>query len=106
MHLHDAVGSDESPSAALRRRLATGEILPVIGVYDVFSASIAVRSFDAVFLSGYGFTASHYVLPDEGYATWTDMVTYFERVRTVLPSTQVIVDIDDGYGDEMDVRRE
>jgi 2-methylisocitrate lyase-like PEP mutase family enzyme len=71
-----------------------------MGIYDVFSATIAARHFDAVFLSGYGFTASHYGLPDEGYVTWVDIVDFCSRVRSMLPSTHIIVDIDDGYGDE------
>jgi 2-methylisocitrate lyase-like PEP mutase family enzyme len=71
-----------------------------MGIYDVFSASIASRYFDAVFLSGYGFTASHYGLPDEGYVTWNDIVDFTARVRAILRSAHIIVDIDDGYGDE------
>jgi len=88
------------PGAWLRHGLESGPVLPLIGIYDVFSASIAARYFDAVFLSGYGFTASHYGLPDEGYVTWKDMVDFSARVRSILPSTHIIVDIDDGYGDE------
>jgi 2-methylisocitrate lyase-like PEP mutase family enzyme len=83
----------------LRDRLSIDKILPTIGIYDVFSASIAAHHFEAVFCSGYGFAASHYGLPDEGYITWTDMVDYVGRVRHVLPDTHIIVDIDDGYGD-------
>jgi 2-methylisocitrate lyase-like PEP mutase family enzyme len=71
-----------------------------MGIYDVFSASIAARHFDAVFLSGYGFTSSYYGLPDEGYVTWDDIVDFSARVRSILQSAHVIVDIDDGYGDE------
>jgi 2-methylisocitrate lyase-like PEP mutase family enzyme len=83
----------------LRERLSDGRILPTIGIYDVFSASIAAKYFEAVFCSGYGFAASHYGLPDEGYITWTDMIDYVGRVKHVLPETHIIVDIDDGYGD-------
>ena len=89
-----------SPGSALRRRLASGAALPAMGIYDVLSASLASRYFDTVFLSGYGFSASHYGLPDEGYVTWTDMVDFAERIRAVLPDAHMVVDIDDGYGDE------
>jgi 2-methylisocitrate lyase-like PEP mutase family enzyme len=83
----------------LRERVSQGKILPTIGIFDAFSASIATQYFDAVFCSGYGFAASHYGLPDEGYITWTDMVEYVGRIRHILPNSHVIVDIDDGYGD-------
>jgi len=73
--------------------------LPFIGVYDVFSATLAAKYHPAVFLSGYGFAASHYGLPDEGYIAWSDMVSYVSRVRHVLPKAHLLVDIDDGYGD-------
>src|SRR2546430_12451465 len=35
-----------------------------LGVYDVFSASLAARYYDVIFVSGFGFAASHYGLPD------------------------------------------
>jgi 2-methylisocitrate lyase-like PEP mutase family enzyme len=93
------LGSQSSYGDRLRDRLSVDKLLPTIGIYDVFSASIAAQHFEAVFCSGYGFAASHYGLPDEGYITWTDMVDYVGRVRHVLPDTHIIVDIDDGYGD-------
>lgn len=83
----------------IRERISSGKILPLIGVYDVFSASLASRRFEAVFCSGYGFAASYYGLPDEGFIAWPDMVSYVERMRAVLPQTHIVVDIDDGYGD-------
>ena len=82
-----------------RERLTQVGILPLIGIYDLMSASIAAKHFEAIFCSGYGFSASQYGLPDEGFITWTDMVNYVERVRTILPDTHIVVDIDDGYGD-------
>ena len=82
-----------------RKRLKKVGILPLIGIYDLMSASIAAKHFEAIFCSGYGFSASQYGLPDEGFITWTDMVHYVERVRTILPDIHIVVDIDDGYGD-------
>ena len=83
----------------LRQRLATRNVLPAIGIYDAFSASIAARYFDALFCSGYGFSASYFGLPDEGYITWTDLLHYVEQVRYILPGVHLVVDIDDGHGD-------
>jgi 2-methylisocitrate lyase-like PEP mutase family enzyme len=73
--------------------------MPFVGIYDVFSASIAARHFDALFVSGFGFAASHYGLPDIGFIAWPDIVDFVGRVRTVLPRHDLLVDVDDGYCD-------
>jgi 2-methylisocitrate lyase-like PEP mutase family enzyme len=83
----------------LRNEIARGRILPFIGIYDVFSATIAARHYSALFVSGFGFGASHYGLPDIGFIAWSDMVAFVQRVRTVLPEHHILVDIDDGYCD-------
>jgi 2-methylisocitrate lyase-like PEP mutase family enzyme len=89
-----------SAGARLRQSIAKNQrILPFIGVYDVFSASIAGGHFDSLFVSGFGFAASHYGLPDIGFITWTDIVAFVQRLRTVLPTHNLLVDIDDGYCD-------
>jgi hypothetical protein len=72
---------------AFRARIKEKGLLPAIGVYDVFSASLAARKFETIFLSGYGFCASTYALPDEGFIAWPDMVSYCERVRAVIPGS-------------------
>lgn len=82
----------------LRQDLSRGP-LPFIGVYDVFSASIAARHYEALFVSGFGFAASHYGLPDVGFIAWTDIVGFVQRLRTVVPRHHLLVDIDDGYSD-------
>ena len=41
----------------IRERILKGGILPLIGVYDVFSAILAAQKFEAIF-------CSHYGLPD------------------------------------------
>jgi acyl-CoA synthetase (AMP-forming)/AMP-acid ligase II/2-methylisocitrate lyase-like PEP mutase family enzyme len=74
-------------------------ILPVIGIYDVFSATLAARHFPALFLSGFGLAASQYGLPDIGFVAWPDMVSLVQRIRVLLPEVHLLVDIDDGYGD-------
>lgn len=83
----------------LRQQIGSGRPIPFIGVYDVFSAALAARRFDSLFISGFGFAASHYGLPDIGFIAWSDLVAFVGRVRTVLPAHQLLVDIDDGYGD-------
>jgi 2-methylisocitrate lyase-like PEP mutase family enzyme len=74
-------------------------ILPMIGIYDVFSATLAAKLFPAIFLSGFGLAASQYGLPDIGFVAWPDMVSLVQRIRALLPDIHLLVDIDDGYGD-------
>ena len=88
-----------SPGHRLRESMEHSDLIPFIGVYDVFSATLAGRHFDSLFVSGFGFAASHYGLPDIGFITWTDIVDYVQRLRTVLPFHNLLVDIDDGYCD-------
>jgi len=89
----------ESHGQRLRNAVASGDLLPFIGIYDVFSASLAARHFEALFVSGFGFAASHYGLPDIGFIAWPDITDLVRRLRTVLPRHHLLVDIDDGYCD-------
>ena len=84
---------------SLQQELTRREIIPFIGVYDVFSASIAAKYYDGIFISGFSFAASHYGLPDIGFISWSDIVAFVQRVKTVLPHHLILVDIDDGYVD-------
>jgi 2-methylisocitrate lyase-like PEP mutase family enzyme len=84
---------------SFRQVLAQREIMPFIGVHDAFSAAIAGRYCDSLFISGFGFAASHYGLPDIGFIAWSDLVAYVQRIRTILPNHYLLVDIDDGYVD-------
>lgn len=88
-----------NPGNRLRTDLQCRDIIPLIGVYDVFSASVAGRHFDGIFISGFSFSASYYGLPDAGYIAWPDIVAFVQRVRAILPLHHVVVDIDDGYAD-------
>lgn len=83
----------------LKEALAEKEIMPFIGVYDAFSASIAAEAFDGIFISGFSFAASFYGLPDIGLISWSDVAAFVQRVRTILPYKHILVDIDDGFGD-------
>lgn len=91
------------PSAgeAFRLRLGQQRLLPLIGVYDVFSALIAARMFEGVFCSGYSYAASAYGLPDVGYVNWRDMTDWATKIRHALPQTHILVDVDDGFGDHV-----
>lgn len=84
---------------SLLKEMAKQDLLSFIGVYDVFSASLAARYYDGIFISGFSFAASFYGLPDIGFIAWPDIVAFVQRVRTVLPHHHLLVDIDDGYAD-------
>jgi len=83
----------------LRTELQNREITPFVGIYDVFSATLAARHFEGLFISGFSFAASFYGLPDIGFIAWPDIVAFCQRLRAVLPRHHIMVDIDDGYGD-------
>ena len=84
---------------SLRQVLIQRDITPFIGVYDIFSASIAAKYYDGIFISGFGFAASHYGLPDIGFIAWSDIVSFVQRARAIMPRHHLMVDIDDGYVD-------
>jgi len=83
----------------LRKRLGDERPLPLVGIYDAYSASLAAASFDGLFLSGFSFGAAAYGLPDAGFVTWTDLVSVTRRIRAIVPGAHLVVDLDDGYGD-------
>ena len=58
----------ESYGNRMRQALASRQIMPFIGVYDAFSASVAAQHYDALFISGFGFVASHYGDCDAAHA--------------------------------------
>ena len=84
-----------------RTRINTKQILPMIGVYDVFSALVAAKYFDGVFVSGFSVAASYYGLPDIGFVNWKDQVDISTKIRHALPNNFLLVDIDDGFGDHI-----
>lgn len=83
----------------LRERIAGPGTTPLIGVYDMYSASIAAKHYDGMFVSGFGFAASYYGVPDIGFIAWPDMVAFVQRLRGAFPHHHLLVDIDDGYVD-------
>jgi len=90
--------------ARLKQVLAGGKFVVAPGVFDMISARVADRmGFSALYMTGYGTTASYLGLPDAGLASYTDMVA---RVRQIAEATQtpLIADADTGYGGLLNVR--
>ena len=84
---------------ALRNEILSPDITPLIGIYDMHSASVSAQHYDGMFVSGFGFAASHYGLPDIGFIAWSDLVGFVQRLRLAFPRQHLLVDIDDGYVD-------
>lgn len=87
----------------LRRLLAGGEQIVAPGVFEMFSARIADRmGFAALYMTGYGISASHLGVADAGLVTYSDMV---ERARTIASgtTTPLIADADTGFGGLLNV---
>ena len=88
----------------LRKMLAAGEFVLAPGVFEMLSAKIADRmGFKALYMTGYGISASHLGLADAGLVTFRDMV---ERARTIAQGTSrpLIADADTGFGGLLNVR--
>lgn len=83
----------------LRRDVRSNQITPLIGVFDMFSATLVAQHYGGMFISGFGFSASYYGLPDIGFIAWPDMVNFVQRLRVAFPQEHLLVDIDDGYVD-------
>jgi 2,3-dimethylmalate lyase len=84
--------------------LKRDEFVVAPGIFEMLSARIADRmGFHALYMTGYGISASYLGLPDAGIATYTDMVG---RARTIAESiaTPLIADADTGFGGLINVR--
>lgn len=91
-------------SGALRAILQRGEFVVAPGVYEMLGARIADRmGFHALYMTGYGVSASHLGLPDAGLAGYTDMQG---RARTIAHgiSKPLIADADTGFGGLINIR--
>ena len=84
---------------ALRTEVHSEGTTPLIGIFDMYSASLAAQHYGGMFVSGFGFAASYYGLPDIGFIAWPDMVSFVQRLRLAFPQQHLLVDIDDGYVD-------
>ncbi|MEM7515585.1 MAG: isocitrate lyase/PEP mutase family protein [Planctomycetota bacterium] len=87
----------------LREALARGEAVVAPGVYDMLSALIADRmGFTALYITGFGISASHLGMPDAGYATYTDMQSRVSRICEGT-TTPIVADADTGFGGLLNV---
>jgi methylisocitrate lyase len=89
----------------LRARLAQPGGIEVPGCYDVLSAILLEQAgFESVFLSGYGLAASLLGNPDIGLTTLSETALLTRNVTNRI-HVPLVVDADNGYGNEDNVRR-
>ncbi|MGK7879256.1 MAG: oxaloacetate decarboxylase [Crocosphaera sp.] len=89
----------------LRQLLDEPGIIAAPAVYDCLGSKLAQKvGFSFIFTSGFGMSASLLGLPDLGFLTATEMLN---QVRNIIKSVNipVICDIDNGYGNILNVQR-
>ena len=85
--------------------LASPGVITLPGCFDVLSAMMLDHvGFPAVFLSGYGFAASFFGNPDIGLTTLTETAMLTKNVTNAI-GVPLVVDADNGYGNEDNVVR-
>jgi len=85
----------------IQRKAAT--IVP--GAYDAVSARLVERAgFPAVYMTGYGTSASRLGLPDLGFAGLAEMADHARNLAGAV-TVPLIADADTGYGNALSVRR-
>ena len=90
---------------ALKDLIANGSFISAPGVFDPLSARVAEQSgANALYMTGYGVSASLLGKPDAGLVSYREMV---DRVRAIFEVTTVplIADGDTGFGGLANVRQ-
>ncbi len=92
-------------ASQLRRLLQAGEIIMAPGAPDSITARLVQKAgFPAVYMTGFGATASRLGTPDIGLLSQTEMTTHArDMVRAV--DIPVIADADTGYGGPSNIHR-
>lgn len=89
----------------LKQRLQDPEVLIVPGAYDPLCAKIIEKTgFEAVYMTGYGTSASMLGEPDVGLLTMTEMLTRAQNITAAI-NIPLIADADTGYGNAVNVIR-
>ena len=92
-------------AARLREMLARPEPTLAPGAFDALSARVVeAAGFDAVYMTGFGSSASLLGQPDVGLLTETEMRENARRIAQAI-SVPLIADADTGYGNPLNVIR-
>lgn len=99
------LGEPTTPRARLRALIAAPAPLVAPGAYDALSARLVEQAgFDAVYLTGFGATASLLGRPDVGLLSASEMADQARRIVDAV-DVPVVVDADTGYGNAVNVVR-
>src|SRR3984957_10972167 len=92
-------------AGALRKLIAGRETIVAPGAYDALSARIIEQAgFPAVYMTGFGTSASLLGRPDVGLLMMTQMVDHARRLAQAV-DVPLIADADTGYGNALNVIR-
>lgn len=101
----DLLGQRPDGPARLRALLGGADPVVAPGAYDALSARLVeAAGFPAVYMTGFGVTASLIGRPDMGLLTMTEMVQTARRIVSTV-AVPVIADADTGYGNALNVVR-
>jgi len=99
------LSAGRTPRARLRELVSAPAPLVAPGAYDALSARLIEQGgFHAVYMSGFGTTASLIGRPDVGLLSATEMVDNARRIVSAV-DVPVIADADTGYGNAINVVR-
>lgn len=88
-----------------RERIKQDGIIVAPGCYDAFSAKLVEEAgFEALYMTGYGTSATMIGQPDVGLLTMSEMVTRAGQIVSAV-HIPVIADADTGYGNPINVIR-
>ena len=91
--------------ATLRELLAGPGPVLAPGAYDALSARLVARAgFPAVYMTGFGASASLLGRPDVGLLSFAEMADHARRLVQAV-DVPLIADADDGYGNPLNVMR-
>lgn len=95
----------DTKAGKLRKMLNSGKLVMAPGAYDAWSARLIEQSgFEAVYLTGYGVSASVIAKPDIGLLTFTEITTMAKNMAQAV-DIPLIADCDTGFGTELNVIR-
>ena len=90
----------------MRELFAKGGLVVAPGCHDPLTAKIiSYCGFDAVYMTGYGQSASHLGQPDVGLMTMSEMVMRAANTVEAAGNACVVADADTGFGNAVNVMR-
>ncbi|ABE42982.1 isocitrate lyase/PEP mutase family protein [Polaromonas sp. JS666] len=94
-----------TPAQQLQQLLKTGNIVMAPGAPDAITARLIQKAgFPAIYMTGFGATASRLGTPDIGLLSQTEMTTHARDMARVV-DIPIIADADTGYGGPSNIHR-